>query len=260
VVVVRTRDALEHWLRDPSPGLQWIQVEGLLDDAEAWGAAARGDSDVPLDVALSDPASGFPNLYRLVDVLRARDVRVTMPAAPGFMSALRLAASLHLPVRLLPGQPCEKALAELEQAADFYLRDPMVEVPVEFFHSALTSMRGAPTGSLWRILEEDPAVFLPHDAEGNPVLPETGQPDSVAPADVVDAFLATLVEAGAECAPCRWQSLCRGYFKKPDTTYSCAGIVRILDRLRAAAEEIERDLAQRDVASSTPKPPSSTSS
>jgi hypothetical protein len=40
---------------------------------------------------------------------------------------------------------------------DFYLRDPMVETPVEFFHSVLASMCG--DGSLWMILEENPGLF-----------------------------------------------------------------------------------------------------
>ena len=38
---------------------------------------------IPLDVVLSDPASEFSDLYRLVDVCGVRDIRVTMPAAPG---------------------------------------------------------------------------------------------------------------------------------------------------------------------------------
>ncbi len=64
-----------------------------------------------------------------------------------------------MPVRLLPGQPSAEAAKELEEALEFYLHDPMVDAPIEFFHSALASMRGAPTGSLWRVLEEDPAIY-----------------------------------------------------------------------------------------------------
>ena len=52
--------------------------------------------------SLIDPGREFADLYRLVDVRSARDVRVSMPARPGFLKAVRLAASLGLPVRLLP--------------------------------------------------------------------------------------------------------------------------------------------------------------
>ena len=139
VVIVRTREEFVRWLREPAPGVEWLQVEGLLQDQAAWAIAAQGTSKLPLDVILTDPATEFSALYRLVDARIVRSVRVTMPAAPGFMKALRLAASLQLPVRLLPGQPSAEALAELTEAAHFYLHDPMVETPVEFFHSLLAA-------------------------------------------------------------------------------------------------------------------------
>ena len=159
VVVVRTREDFVRWLREPAPGVEWLQVEGLLQDQEAWAIAAQGTSKLPLDVILTDPATDFSALYRLVDARIVRSVRVTMPAAPGFMKALRLAASLQLPVRLLPGQPSAAALPELTEAAHFYLHDPIVETPVEFFHSLLAAFRGAGTETIWTMLEEDPKVF-----------------------------------------------------------------------------------------------------
>ena len=113
VVIVRSREELSRWLHDRSSALQWIQVEGLLSDADAWASAAQGAGDIPLDVVLSAPGSEFADLYRLVDVLAVRDVRVSMPATPRFFKAVRLAASLGLPVRLLPGQPSTKAVEEL---------------------------------------------------------------------------------------------------------------------------------------------------
>ena len=36
VAVVRSRDSLCRWLRDPLPGLQWIRVDRLLSDPDAW--------------------------------------------------------------------------------------------------------------------------------------------------------------------------------------------------------------------------------
>ena len=164
VVVVRTREEFARWLREPAPGVEWLQVEGLLQDQGAWAMAAQGSSKLPLDVILTDPATEFSSLYRLVDVRIVRSVRVTMPATPGFMKALRLAASLQLPVRLLPGQPSAEALAELTEAAHFYLHDPMVETPVEFFHSLLAALREAGSDTLWLMLEQDPEVFVREEA------------------------------------------------------------------------------------------------
>jgi hypothetical protein len=248
VAVVKSRDELLRWLGEPLRGLQWIQVEGLLGDPDAWAPAASGASQVPLDVVLSDPASEFSDLYRLVDVCAVRNVRVSMPAAPGFLKAVKLGASLRLPVRVLPGQPTPEVLAELTDALEFYLHGPMVEMPVEFFHSLLATMCGADKGSLWMILEEDPAAFLHYDAEGHPKLPRSGGFHSVeiSPGEFVEHHLKSLVEQGAECATCPWQQACRGYFKWPDPVYSCGGVKQLFSRIEAAADEIERDLASRE--------------
>jgi hypothetical protein len=248
VAVVRSRDELCRWLNEPLPGLEWIQVEGLLGDPEAWASAAQGASQVPLDVLLSDPATEFSDLYRLVDVCAVREVRVSMPAAPGFLKAVRLAASLRLPVRVLPGQPTSEVLAELTEALEFYLHGAMVETPVEFFHSLLASACGVDTGSLWMILEEDPAAFLHYDAQGHAELPRSGGFHSaeISPEAFVEHHLKDLVEQGAECAACPWQEACRGYFKWPDPAYSCAGVKQLFSIIEAAAGEIERDLGSRN--------------
>src|SRR3984893_19607299 len=120
-----------------------------------------------------------------------RDVRVSMPAAPGFLKAVKLAASLRLPVRVLPGQPTPEVLAELTEALEFYLHGPMVEIPVEFFHSLLAT---ADRGSLWMILEEDPAAFLHYDAEGRPEVPRPSgfQSAELSPAKFVEHYLNSL--------------------------------------------------------------------
>jgi hypothetical protein len=242
VAIVKTRDELRRWLGEPLRGLQWIQVEGLLGDPDAW--ATHGASQVPLDVVLSDPVSEFSDLYRLVDVCAVHDVRVSMPAAPGFLKAVKLAASLRLPVRVLPGQPTLEVMAELTEALEFYLHGQMVEAPVEFFHSLLATLCGADKGSLWMILEEDPAAFLHYDAEGLPKLPRSDGFRSVeiSPGGFVEHHLKSLVEQGAECAACPWQQVCRGYFKWPDPAYSCEGVKQLFSTVKAAAHEIERDL------------------
>lgn len=209
VVIVRTREEFERWLVQPAPGAMLLQVEGLILDPQAWATAAQGAQPIPIDVVLDDPAAEFSSLYRLVDVRNSRPVRVTIAARPGFMKALRLAVSLGLPVRLLPGQPDAALLAELHDAADFYLRDPMVEVPVEFFHSLLAGFFEPETGTLWDFLEQSPA----------------------------------LASLDGECATCRWQAVCAGYFKHPDPAYDCAGVKQLFTALEAAAEEIKCDLA-----------------
>ena len=238
VVIVRTREEFVRCWRDPAPGVEWLQVEGLLGDQEVWAMAAQGTSTLALDVILTDPATEFSSLYRLVDVRIVRGVRVTIPAVHGFLKALRLAASLQLPVRLLPGQPSAEALAELTEAARFYLHDPMVEAPVEFFHSLLAAFRGLGDGTLWRFLEEEPPLPL-REAVGR----------ALAALDPVETHLARLLHDGAECVTCRWQPVCAGYFKWPDPQYACAGVKELFATLAAAAAEIGRDLASQETSS-----------
>jgi hypothetical protein len=246
VVLIRTPDELTRWSGKPPKGLQWIEVEGFLDNLEAWSPATqRGASQIPLDVVLTKPAAEFAYLYRLVDVCGMRDLRVSMPAVPGFFKAVKLAASLRLPIRLLPGQPNPEVLAELTEALEFYLHGPMVEAPLEFFHSLLASAAGADNGSLWMILEEDPYAFQRYDDQGHPHLPRPGELGAAETftESFVENRLQTLLDERAECASCPWQQVCRGYFKWPDPAYSCEGVKRLFSRIDAAAAEIEKDLA-----------------
>ncbi|MBV9875670.1 MAG: hypothetical protein JO025_13130 [Verrucomicrobia bacterium] len=245
VVIVRNRAEFFRWLRKPPRALRWLQVEGMLADSEAWAEAAHNASHVPLDVMLFDPASEFSDLYRLVDVCAAREVRVTVPAAPGLAKVVRLAAALRLPIRVLPGQPAAEALEELHDALEFYLHEPMVETPVEFFHSLLAAMSGGDANSLWMILEEDAEAFQLFDADGQPRLPRAADSDKVmtASAAFVETHLNRLIAEGAECATCPWQQQCRGYFKWPDPLYSCEGIKQLFSSIQVAGNEIRKELA-----------------
>lgn len=233
VAIVRTKEELARCLEAPAAGVEWLQVEGLMDDPEVWALAAQGTVEIPLDVFLSDPATEYSALYRLVDVSQVRAIRVTIPASPGLMKAVRLAVSLQLPVRLLPGQPDSAALAELSEAAQFYLHDSMVETPVEFFHSLLASFRGMSEGTLWTFLEQDPSGYSYLDAAGAPLQ----SPEFVA------ANLALSSDNKAECSSCHFHGVCAGYFKWPDATYDCSGVKELFATLETAAEEISRDLA-----------------
>ena len=251
VVIVKSREELSQWLGNPPAGLQWLEVNGLLGGADAWESATQSGMNVPLDVFLANPGSQFSDLYRLVDVCAVRDVRVSMPASPGFLRALKLAIALRLPVRLLPGQPAPAVCAELTEALTFYLRDPMVETPVEFFHSVLAFLCGAHTGSLWTILEEDPAMFLHQDTDDRAKLPHIS--GSLPPEISVPAFVATrfkqLVEQNSECTTCPWQQICQGYFKWPDPAYDCRGIKQLFLIIKTAADEMKQELACGDHAS-----------
>jgi hypothetical protein len=254
--IVRNREELFRWLRDPLPSLRWLQVEGMSGDADAWAEVAHTDSEVPLDIVLSDPASEFSNLYRLVDASAVCDIRVTVPVLPGSAKAVRLAAALRLPVRLLPGQPNDEALEELHEILDFYLHEPTVEAPVEFFHSLLGAVCGGKDTSLWVILEHDPDTIRHYNAEGRIDFPRTGDSGEreLIPSGFVEQHLKSLIAQGGECAACPWQRPCRGYFKWPDPSYSCEGIKGLFSTIETAGAEIRRDVANFAAARPTNSP------
>jgi hypothetical protein len=245
VAIVRNRQELCRWLSNPPPGLRWLQVEGVLGDQEAWTEAAHSNANIPLDVVLSDPALEFSHLYRLVDACAVRAIRVTMPAAPGLTKAIRLAAALRLPVRVLPGQPSAAALEELHTALQFYLHEPTVDAPVEFFHSVLATMCDWDAGSLWTILEQDPDGFRHYDADGRARVPRTKDVDQsqITSSGFVKNHLSHLVAQDAECATCPWQRPCSGYFKWPDPAYSCEGVKQLFFSIQTAGDEIRQDVA-----------------
>jgi len=55
--------------------------------------------------------------------------------------------------------------------------------------------------------------------------------------------LASLVEAGAECATCRFREWCQGFFKWPDPAYRCdGGMIPLLARIEDSAAQLSRDL------------------
>jgi hypothetical protein len=243
-VIVRAPDADTLMRRLPPEGfdgLEYVRLRFLAGDADAlrnWGPS------VPLDLVLSDPAAQFPELYKWADLLETRPMRVSLPTAPGFSKATRLAASLRFDVKLLPGQPDDAAVAEMVDVLDLYLHDTRVDQPIEFFHTVLMAFCHERPASLWRIQEEDPAEFRDVRDDGTEALPGrlAGLVAPDPPGQCVDTFEQSQLARGAECAECEFRPVCRGYFKAPAPDYGCAAIRRVFTGLKLAAAELRRDI------------------
>lgn len=202
-------------------------------------AGAEWPEGVPLDVVLEDPAREAAGLYALNAIARRRAVRVTIPGRPGIARAARVAMALQLPVRLLTPQPSPGVLAELDEVLELYLHGPQTAAPVEFLQSALACCLHGDAAPAWIALEVDPYWFPRVDGEAT----ETpAWPPPVAEPGFLQARLAGLVEAGAECAACRFREWCQGFFKWPEPAYACAGVVRLLARIEESAAQLARDL------------------
>jgi hypothetical protein len=215
----------------PPERVAWIETTVAL-------AATEWPPGIGLDLVLTDPARDAPLLYDVARLRHQRPLRVTIDGVPGVATAARIAMALQLPLRLRVQQPTEATVAELAAVLDGYLHDPRATAPVEFFHSALARrLHGTPL-TLWTALERDPALHRQ--------VADDGGPDPQAPPHddrFVAAHLARLIAEDAECVRCRFQELCAGYFKWPDSSYECAPVVGLLGQLDDAANALERDLA-----------------
>jgi hypothetical protein len=200
----------------------------------------------PVEVVLMCPGTEFSALYQITELLCACPVRVVIPVVPGFLKAVRVAASLHCAVKLEVGQPYAALVSELHQALEFYLHGHGVTEPIEFFQGLLTAyVQNAPI-SLWDIQEDNPfyTAFVCEDGEVRP-------PGRISRLKAQD-LSAERLSAHADCAQCSFAGCCAGYFKWPDPDYACDGVKTLLARITDAAHALAVDIQKhRDAQEST---------
>ncbi|GBC62079.1 hypothetical protein DENIS_3042 [Desulfonema ishimotonii] len=234
-VIIRAADPSDfaEYLTGPLPErTDYLRITSLAGDP---GPLAGLPPSIAVDLVIRDTASETHRLYDYASQLRQRPLRVSVPAEPGFSGAVRLAASLALPVRLDIVQPDADVTEELGRVLHDYLHQTTVTQPVEFFHSLLFAFYHRTPLTLWEIQEEDPRRYR-HIADSG----EESDPGRLRSLRA-DAFPP---EQAGECLGCRFFSHCAGFFKHPDPDFSCAGVLSLLDTLRAAAEEIREDMAR----------------
>jgi hypothetical protein len=244
-LIVRTRDpaaliaALEP--EDPERVIA-VQLLTLDADSEPLNAWAPG---LPIELIMRDPATEFPLLYRHTNLLDNHPVRVAIAVASGFGKAVKTAAALEFAVRLEPGQPDPALIEELVTVLEFYLRQPTVAQPIEYFHGALLGFYHDQPIPLWLILDEDPDVVRYIGDDGAESLGGrlAGANLTIAPGVELKTWIEQTLATADECRTCEFLSSCGGYFKWPRRDYDCVGVKRVFGLLREAAAELRRDLA-----------------
>ncbi|MDQ5911587.1 MAG: hypothetical protein QG599_3685 [Pseudomonadota bacterium] len=220
-----------------------VQLLSLDVDSESLNAWAPG---LPVELAMTDPAAEFPLLYRHVNLLDQHPVRVVIPVQSGFAKAVRAAVALDFAVRLEPGQPEPALIDELAAVLEFYLHQPTVAQPIEYFQGALLGFYHQEPVPLWQVLDEDPEVLRYVTDDGAELLYGrlAGLDPAVAPDAELAAWINQVLATGDECQTCEFRQNCGGYFKWPRPDYDCAGVKRLFGVLRAAADELRRDLEE----------------
>ena len=223
-----------------------VKLLSLVADSEPLNAWASG---LPVDLVMADPGAEFPLLYRHAELLEHHPVRVIIPVRPGFTKAVKVAVSLQFAVWLEPGQPEPALIEELVEVMAFYLRQPTVAEPVEFFHSALLGFYHDDLAPLWVVLDTDPQCLRQVADDGAESLPGrlAGVEATLAADADLDAWIARVLATTDECRNCEFLAACGGYFKWPRRDYDCAGVKRLFGLLREAAAELRRDLGSAPV-------------
>ena len=220
---------------DPSPLLEWESV-------------------LPFDLVMKAPGREFPRLYAFAPLLDRGPVRVSIPVAEGVERAVKLAASLRFSVKIIPGQPDVDQGMQLIRLADFYLKNPTIEKPIEFFHSLFFAMVNNTPVTLWEILEKDPSRFCFVSDSGQ----IASEPCRLPTAETCSE-IASEIQSGSEeshhsqpqsvmnrhrsCPECTYFQWCRGFFRCPAADYSCMAVFPLFEYLFSAADELKQDMS-----------------
>ena len=220
-------------------GARLLSLDADSEPLHAWAPG------LPLELVIDDPATEFPLLYRHTHLLENHPVRVAIAVRPGLAKAVRLAVALDFAVRLEVGQTDPALIEELMEVLGFYLRQPTVAQPVEFFHGTLLGFFHDEPAPLWVVLDENPQYQRQINDDGTEDLP--GRLAGTGIALAADADLSQWIEQALavddECQRCEFLKSCGGYFKWPRRDYDCAGVKRLFGELRDAAAELRHDLS-----------------
>jgi hypothetical protein len=222
---------------DPSPLVKWAKI-------------------FPIDLVMTVPVREYPRLYAFAPLLDRGPVRISIPVAEGMEKAVRLAASLHFSIKIIPQQPDVDQVKQLIRLTDFYLRNPTIEEPIEFFHSLFLGIVNSEVITLWEILEKTPARYgfvtddgRIVDSQNCPITnaemnPETGSEKNSDTATIRHSSRQRVMSRLKECGECPYRQWCRGFFKYPAPDYSCAKVFPLFQHVFAAAAEFKNDLAE----------------
>lgn len=243
-LVMRARDPValaDSLAADPREDIVMLQ---LLDISAELDVLTTSGYGTPIEIVLNDPQNEAAKLYRVMHLHRTHPVRVVIPVVAGFSKAVKVASSLHIPIKLEGTQPEPDVVEELHATLDYFLHHQSVSQPIEYFSGLLMARLHKVPITLWDIQEEDPASVRYITDDGEEVIARAPFDNGD---DDLNSFRLALTErvlgAGEECASCQFFPECGGYFKWPDRNFSCEGIKRVLHKLRDAAHELEDDLA-----------------
>ena len=243
-VVVRSYDpeelvkALSGYDMENLIAVQLLSMSGDIDALADWGCG------IPVDLVMLHPETEFPILYRHAKLVDKHPLRVCIPVVNGFSKAVKVAASLKLLIKLEVLQPDPSLIEEIHRALNFYIHNPAVALPIEYFHSTFLAIYHNEPTSLWDVQEENPADIRYVTEDGKETVARrlgstkiTGNLDNF-----IGNLQGELFAEREECYECKFFKNCGSYFKWPNKNYRCDGVKTLFYAIDEAAREMKDNI------------------
>ena len=181
---------------------------------------------------------------------------VLMDIDVGLLQGVRIVTSAGVSVMLNPDEVYDTG--ELLSVLHYYLHEPHLQVPVEFFHSLFNAYLNNTPVSLEEMYPESPDTFLYVDElgriSGSARLACAGEffgevRDSLTLDTTCNAYKSLLDRrkniflSGSACASCEHFDVCGAYLRFVEKEFDCDPFKKTFEQIKAKAREFAEDLS-----------------
>jgi radical SAM protein with 4Fe4S-binding SPASM domain len=207
----------------------------------------------PLVLRLNPPQASV--LYTSAWLCDRFPIAVTMAIDAGLLSAVKIvtSAQAHLAVDLDEVRDPGELMAVLH----YYLHEPHLSVPVEFFHTLFSACVEGERLSLADMYSEEPDRFLHVDDSGRVTASARFAAAGKYFGELAEGLVVSqespllqeirnrkknLFLSRSACASCEVFDLCGGYLRFVTTEFDCSPFVEIMQEIKARAREMAEDI------------------
>ncbi|MBM3301749.1 MAG: hypothetical protein FJY85_17585 [Deltaproteobacteria bacterium] len=246
--IVKAYEALGDRVRE-------VELHGLGEELYLLSGLPVG---LPLTVRLHPKDA--PQVYTNTWLMDRFSMGVLLDVDTGLIQGVRIITSAMIPVTLnLDAVHCAK---ELMSTLLFYLHEPHLQTPVEFFHSMFNAVLQNSPLSLADLYPESPEALLYVDescritcsarlARAGMFLGELSDGLRIDRESPVYKGLVDrkkqLFLSSSPCMSCEQFDLCEGYLRVADDAFDCEPFLRVFAELKAKAKEMAEDLSRADL-------------
>jgi hypothetical protein len=182
-------------------------------------------------------------------------IAVTMAIDSGLLNAVKIvtSAQAHVAVDL----DDVRDPGELMAVLDYYLHEPHLSVPIEFFHTLFSACVQNEPFSLADMYAEEPDRFLYLDDSGRLTASARFAAAGKFFGELADGLMVgqespllqeirnrkkNLFLSGSACASCEVFDVCCGYLRFVTTEFDCIPFVEVMQEIKVRAREMAEDI------------------